>query len=114
MKYQNVKSSSRYLILVLQECFSKEELKSIFNLDILPRDYSTSREIITKDKSKMVGFHSGYFYVIYPPLLKKYEIYYSKKDLIRECISSILISSKKFSTISDPVPGLICSSAIVW
>ena len=112
MKYQNVKSSSRYLILVLQECFSKEELKSIFNLDILPRDYSTSREIITKDKSKMVGFHSGYFYVIYPPLLKKYEIYYSKKDLIRECIlkdSKSFFDSLMFCHSSDEMKSF-CSN----
>lgn len=113
MKYQNVKSSSRHLIFVLQECFSKEELKSIFNLDtILPRDYSTSREIITRDKSRLVGFHNGYFYVIYPPLLKKYEIYYSKKDLIRECIlkdSKSFFDSLMFCHSSDEMKSF-CSN----
>lgn len=90
MKYQNVKSNNKHLSSILQDCFSDGELNSIFNTSLLLRNYSTSQEIITRDKSRMVGFHSGYFYVIYPPLLKKYEIYYSEKkkvqELIRECI----------------------------
>lgn len=93
MKYQNIRTTNQSLFSILQECLTKEELSHFLTTSVtnrLRKDYDIDKEFLIG--TRLIGFCDGYFYVKYPPYLKKYEIYYSKsertKELIRKCIFS--------------------------
>lgn len=93
MKYKNIRTTNQRLFSIFQDCLSEKELDHILTTSVmnkLRKDYDDTREILIG--TRLIGFYDNYLYVKYPPLMKKYEIYYSKsketKELIRKCIFS--------------------------
>lgn len=88
MKYQNIRAINQSLFSIFQDCLTKEELSRISVTNRLRKDYDVDKEILIG--TRLIGFCDGYFYVKYPPYLKKYEIYYSRsektKELVRKCM----------------------------